>query len=155
MSSNVSQAEAQDAPRRERGMSAWNPYAMFLIAVMAVGSGFMWVGLPLLLVYLASQVASSSQPSMGPYMIIIIGLPVGMFAIGKGLGALDRHYGRLRGRQEETRQRAKWLRSMRGERAVQRPNTVLDVVMVVSVGICLLVAAVWFFAFAGDPTPGG
>jgi hypothetical protein len=151
----VSQADTSEQPRESRGMSAWNPYAIFLIVVMAVGSGFMWVGLPLLLVYIASQLTSSSQPSMGPYMVIIIGLPVGMFAIGKGLGALDRYYGRLRGRQEETRQRAKWLRSMRGERAVQRPNTVLDIVMVISVGICLIVAAIWFFAFAGDPTPGG
>jgi hypothetical protein len=150
----VSQADAE-RPRESRGMSAWNPYAIFLIAVMAVGSGFMWVGLPLLLVYLASQVASSSQPSMGPYMIIIIGLPLGMFAIGKGLGALDRYYGRLRGRQEDTRQRAKWLRSMRGERSVHRPNTVLDIVMVISVGICLIAAAIWFFGFAGDPTPSG
>ena len=130
-------------------------YGALLIAVMAVGSGFMWVGLPLLLVYTASQFASSSQPSLGPYMIIIIGLPVGMFAIGKGLGALDRYYGRLRGRTEETRQRAKWLRSMRGERDAPRPHTVLDVVMVISVGICLLLMAIWFFAFAGDPTPGG
>jgi hypothetical protein len=148
----VSQAEPEAGPRR--GISAWNPYSVFLIAAMAVGSGFMWVGLPLLLVYGASQTASSSQPSLGPYMIIIIGLPVGMFAIGKALGALDRHYGELRGRHEQTRQRAKWLRSMRGERDAPRPHTVLDVVMVTSVGICLVVAAIWFFAFAGDPTPG-
>jgi hypothetical protein len=151
----VSPADTPADPATERrGMSAWNPYAVFLVAVMAVGSGFMWVGLPLLLVYAASQVSSSSQPSLGPYMIIIIGLPLGMFAIGKGLGALDRYYGRLRGTPEDTRQRATWLRSMRGERGPTRQVTVLDVVMIVSVGICLFVGAIWFFLFAGDPTPG-
>jgi hypothetical protein len=142
------------AETAERRVSAWHPYAIALVVLMAIGSGFMWVGLPLLLVYGASQIADSSQPSMGPYLLIIFGLPAGMFAVGKGLAALDRHYGRVTGTLYEGRQRATWLRSMRAERASTRPRTVLDVVMVISVGICLIVAAIWFFAFAGDPTPG-
>ena len=46
----------------------------------------MWVGLPIALVYLASRVADSPEPSMGPYLLILIGLPVGMVIIGKALG---------------------------------------------------------------------
>ena len=64
---------------------------------MAVGSVLMWLGLPAGLVFLASRVADSPNPSMGPYLLILIGLPVGMVAIGSLLGALDRAHGRLTG----------------------------------------------------------
>ena len=143
------------AERAERRVGPRHPYAIGLIALMAVGSGFMWVGLPLLLVYAASQIASSSQPSLGPYMLILIGLPTGMFAVGKGLAALDRHYGRITGTLYTGPVRANWLRSMRGERTSTRPRTVLDVVMIISVIICVTAAGIWFLFFAGDPTPTG
>ena len=45
---------------------------------MAIGSVVMWVGVPLGLVYLASKLADTANPSMGPYLLIIVGLPVGM-----------------------------------------------------------------------------
>ena len=50
---------------------------------MALGSVVMWIGVPLGLVYLASKLADSPEPSMGPYLLIIIGLPVGMAAGGR------------------------------------------------------------------------
>ena len=148
----MSPAEPADAGRR---ISGRHPYAILLIALMAIGSGFMWVGLPILLVYGASQLASSSQPSMGPYLLIAFGLPVGMVLVGKGLAVLDRHYGRITGTLFTGPVRANWLRSMRGERTSTRPRTVLDVVMVISVLVCMLAAALWFFLLAGDPTPTG
>ena len=43
---------------------------------------------------------------------------------------------------------------VRGERAHTRRGGVLDKVMIVSVGLALLVFAVWFFAFAGSSLPG-
>ena len=64
---------------------------------MALGSVVMWIGVPLGLVYLASKLADTPNPSMGPYLLIIIGLPVGMAAVGKGLGALNRAHIRLTG----------------------------------------------------------
>lgn len=153
----MSPAEAP-APR-ERPIGGWHPYAILLVAAMAVGSGFMWVGLPIVLVYAASQIASSSEPSMGPYLVIVFGLPLGMVAIGKGLAALDRHYGRVTGTLYtgplRTASSPSWLRSLRGERTSTRPRTILDSVMVISVIVCVIAAAVWFFAFAGDPTPPG
>ncbi len=42
---------------------------------------------------------------------------------------------------------------MRGERESGRERTVLDSVMVVSVGLALLCFGVWFFAFAGSSLP--
>jgi hypothetical protein len=71
--------------------SSWLPISLFLIALMAVGSVLMWIGVPVGLVYLASRLADSPTPSMGPYLLILIGLPVGMVAVGKALGALDRY----------------------------------------------------------------
>ena len=127
---------------------------MLLIAAMAVGSVMMWIGLPLALVYLASQIADSPRPSMGPYLLIIVGLPVGMILIGKALGAIDRYHGRVTGLDDGRPEQAIWMKSMRGERERKRRRSVLDNVMIVSVGVALVAAAIWFFGFAGSSLPG-
>jgi hypothetical protein len=131
-----------------------SPVAIVLVLLMAAGSVVMWIGLPLGLIWLASALTDSSQPSMGPYLLILLGLPVGMFAIGKLLGMLDRAHGRVTGRIDDGPQRAAWLRSMRDERGPRRKQrSVLDTVMIVSVLLALLVGAIWFLAFAGSPLP--
>jgi hypothetical protein len=135
--------------------SQWSPAALMLVLVMAVGSIVMWIGVPLGLIYLASRVADSSQPSVGPYLLILFGLPIGMALVGKCLGILDRVHGRLTGRLDDSRRRATWLRSMRAERTSTHRGGVLDQVMLVSVGLALLVFAVWFFGFAGSSLPTG
>jgi hypothetical protein len=134
--------------------SSWSPAAVGLVVLMALGSVLMWLGVPLGLVYLASQLADSPDPSLGPYLLVLIGLPLGMAVIGKGLGALDRAHTRITG-QETDRYRPGWTRSMRGERAVVRRAGILDRVMIVSVVIAVVVFAIWFFAFAGSSLPGG
>jgi len=143
-----------EASAQPRTRSTWSPVSLFLIAVMAVGSVLMWLGLPVALIYLASRVADSPNPSMGPYLLIIVGLPVGMIAIGKALGAIDRYHGRITGLDDGKPMQAAWMRSMRGERERKRRRSVLDVVMIVSVGVALVLGAVWFFAFAGSSLPG-
>jgi hypothetical protein len=135
-----------------RMRSPYSPPALLLVLLMAIGSVVMWIGVPLGLVYAASQLAGSSRPSAGPYVLILIGLPVGMAVVGKGLGYLDRLHGRLTGRHEE-RRRASWLRSMRGERTATARRGVLDTVMIVSVALAVLAFAVWFFGFAGSSLP--
>jgi len=132
--------------------SQWNPAAIMLVALMALGSVVMWFGVPLGLIYLASKLADTPNPSMGPYLLVLIGLPVGMAIVGKCLGTLDRLHSRLTGRHEE-RHRATWLRSMRAERGSTRRASVLDQVMIVSVGLALVAFAVWFFGFAGSSLP--
>jgi hypothetical protein len=124
------------------------------VLLMAVGSVLMWLGVPLGLIYLASQLADSPDPSLGPYLLVLIGLPLGMALIGKGLGALDRLHTRITGI-ETDQYRPGWTRSMRGERQVVRRGGVLDRVMIVSVAVALVAFAVWFFAFAGSSLPGG
>jgi hypothetical protein len=118
---------------------------------MGIGSIAMWLGVPIGLIYGVSKMVDSTQPQLGPYLIILFGVPIGMTIIGKGLGALDRYYIRRTGGIQE-RYRAGWLRSMRGER--KEPSTshwkVLDAVMIVSVSLAGLAMAVWFFFFAGS-----
>ena len=125
-----------------------------LIAAMAIGSVVMWLGLPLGLVYLASRLSDSSQPSMGPYLLIIFGLPIGMVAIGKALASLDRRYARVTHTENKAPIRRPWLKSMRGERGSDHRRTVLDVVMILSVGVALALLALWFFVLAGSSLPG-
>jgi hypothetical protein len=143
-----------EASAQRPARSTWSPISLFLIALMAFGSVLMWLGVPVGLIYLASRLADSPTPSMGPYLLILIGLPVGMVAVGKVLGALDRYHGRVTGLDDGKPQQAAWMKSMRGERERQRRRSVLDVVMMVSVGVALVLSAVWFFAFAGSSLPG-
>jgi hypothetical protein len=144
---------ARTRTRRQRIL--WSPVAVALVLLMAAGSVVMWVGLPLGLIWLASAMTDSSQPSMGPYVLILVGLPVGMFAVGKLLGLLDRAHGHLTGRLDDAPRRAAWLQSMRDERGPRRRRrSVLDTVMIVSVLAALLVGGIWFLAFAGSPLPG-
>jgi hypothetical protein len=141
--------------RTRRQKLLWSPVAIVLVLLMAAGSVVMWIGLPLGLIWLASALTDSTQPSMGPYVLILVGLPVGMFAIGKALGALDRAHGHITGRLDDGPQRAAWLQSMRDERAThRRKRSVLDTVMIVSVLLAIAVGGVWFLVFAGSPLPG-
>ena len=133
--------------------SAWNPAALGLVALMALGSVLMWIGVPLGLIYLASMLADTPNPSMGPYLLVLIGLPVGMAVIGKALGALNRAHIRVTGAEVDA-YRPGWTRSMRGERKVDRRGGVLDRVMIVSVALAGVAFAVWFFGFAGSSLPG-
>jgi hypothetical protein len=134
--------------------SSWNPAAVALVALMALGSVVMWIGVPLALVYAASKLADTPKPSMGPYLLIIVGLPVGMAVVGKALGALNRAHIRITGAQVDE-YRPGWTRSLRGERQVDRRGGVLDRVMIVSVAIAAVAFAIWFFGFAGSSMPGG
>jgi hypothetical protein len=135
--------------------SRWSPAAIALVLLMAVGSIVMWLGVPLGLVYAASRLADTPNPSLGPYLLVFIGLPVGMALMGKLLGWLDHVHQRLTRTADERRHQASWMRSMRGERGSTRRRGVLDTVMIVSVGLALAAFGIWFFGFAGSSLPDG
>src|SRR3954453_22735812 len=125
----------------------------FLILLMAVGSILLWIGIPVGWLYLVSQLVDSSQPSMGPYVLVLVGIPATMVAMGKVLALLDRAYGRVTRAAPQGRAQMPWHRSLRGDRAPARAHSVLDVVMVASVTLAVLCFAVWFFLFAGSSLP--
>jgi hypothetical protein len=127
--------------------------ALALIALMGLGSILLWLAVPVGWIYLASKMVKSSQPTMGPYVMVLVGIPLTMVVVGKLLSRLNRVYGEVTGTTPEVRVRMPWMRSMRDERESGPPRTILDVVMVVSVGLALLCFGVWFFLFAGSSLP--
>jgi hypothetical protein len=136
--------------------SQWSPAAIALVLLMAVGSVVMWLGIPLGLVYAASQLADTSAPTLGPYLLVFIGLPIGMAVMAKVLGWLNRVHQRLTRTADDRPEQPTWMRSMRGERpGARRRRGVLDTVMVVSVLVALALFGIWFFGFAGSSLPGG
>jgi hypothetical protein len=126
-----------------------------LVLLMGIGSVVMWVGIPLGLIYAASQLADTSSPTIGPYLLVFLGLPVGMAIMAKLLGWLDRVHQTYTRTGDDRPQQAPWMRSMRGERGSTRKRGVLDTVMIVSVGVALIGFGLWFFVFAGSSLPGG
>jgi hypothetical protein len=135
--------------------STWSPPALFLVLLMAVGSIVMWLGIPLALIYAASQLADTSSPTLGPYLLVFLGLPIGMALMAKLLAYLDRVHQVYTRTGDDRPQQAPWMRSMRGERDSPRKRGVLDTVMIVSVGVALAGFGIWFFGFAGSSLPGG
>jgi len=89
---------------------------------------------------------------LGPYLVVLVGVVVSMIVIAKALSGLNRAYARATGA-ATVRVRLPWNRSLRGERVSGRPTTVLDVVMVATVGGALIVFAAWFFLLAGSSLP--
>ena len=96
----------------------------------------------------------TSQPTLGPYLLVICGIPVTMVIVGKLLFKLDNVYSNLTGQESEVQFRPAWLKSMRGERDTARKLTVLEMTMVISVSIALTAFGLWFFLFAGSSLPG-
>jgi uncharacterized membrane protein len=121
-----------------------------IVAGMVFGSVMLWFGWPLGLIYVVSKLVTTSRPQLGPYAIIIVGVPLGMTVIGRGLGWLDRHY-RQRTATEGDRYRPGWLKSMRDDRHAASHWHVLDVVMLWSVATAALAMGVWFVFFPSSP----
>jgi hypothetical protein len=126
---------------------------LLLVLLMGAGSVVMWLVSPLAWLWIASRMTSSSQPSIGPYLLVLVGMTVTAIAIGKLLGAVNRAHMRVTGRLNDRREHATWNRSMRGERSSTRDRGVLDSVMMISVSAAFVLFGIWFFAFAGSSLP--
>ena len=125
-----------------------------LIGLMAFGSIFLWIGIPVGWLWIGSQMQSDSgQASFGLYFGVLAGIIVSMVVIGKLLWSLNGVYGRLTG-SEVVRVRMPWHRSLRGEDEGRQPRQILDVVMVISVMSAGFVFLLWFVFFAGSSLPG-
>ena len=124
-----------------------------LVVVMAVGSIVIWLVSPVAWLFLASRMTSSSQPSLGPYLLVLVGMALTAVVVGKFLGMVNRTHMRVTGRLHDRRDHATWNRSMRGERRSNNDRGVLEQVMAISVSCALVVFGVWFFAFAGSSLP--
>src|SRR3954464_9774862 len=125
-----------------------------LVLLMAAGSIVMWLAVPIAWLWVGSQLTNSTQPSIGPYLLVLAGTIVSMVILGKGLGVLNRMHMRVTGRLRDQREQKAWMKSMRGERkGATHDRGVLDKVMMISVSAALVVFLIWFFAFAGSSLP--
>lgn len=131
------------------------PTALLLVLLMALGSVFLWIGIPVAWIYGVSQTVDTTQPQLGPYLAIIVGVPATMWFFGRFLYKMNQVYERVTGQTSEVRVQLPWHRSMRGERETGRRTNVLEFVMICSVGLCLLVFGIWFLFFAGSSLPTG
>ena len=122
--------------------------AALLVLTMAVGSVLMWIGVPVFWLWLASRIANSSQPSIGLYLLVLVGIVASMAIIGKGLGTINHIHMGITGTLPAKREQTIWLRSMRAEREVKRETGVLGIVMAWSVSVALVLFGLWFFLFA-------
>lgn len=127
--------------------------ATVLIVAMSFAALFLWVGIPLGWLWIGSQLVDSSQPSMGPYMVVAIGIIVSVVIDAMLLSRLNRTYQRVTGTDGQVKLQLPWMRSMRGERAPRRETSVLDIILVGSVTLAGLTMLLWWVFLAGSPLP--
>ncbi len=129
--------------------------AAFLIVAMSVAALFLWVGIPIGWLWIGSQLVSSSQPSMGPYAVVAIGIVASVVIDAMILSLLNRTYQRVTGTDGQVRLQIRWMKSMRGERESARSTSVLDIILVGSVTLAGLTMFLWWIFLAGSPLPSG
>ena len=129
--------------------------AAFLIVAMSVAALFLWVGIPIGWLWIGSQLVSSSQPSMGPYAVVAIGIVASVVIDAMILSRLNQTYQRVTGTDGQVRLQLPWMKSMRGERESGRSTSVLDIILVGSVTLAGLTMFLWWVFLAGSPLPSG
>jgi hypothetical protein len=125
--------------------------AVFFAMLLAAFS--LWTLIPLGWVYIASKLAHSQFPSIGPYMIVIVGIIATVLIDAWLIGRLNDVYVRVTGSNRLVQSRPGWLKSMRDTGPVQNSVTVVEAVMMSSVMLAALALVIWFFVLAGSPIP--
>ncbi len=116
--------------------------------VIVVGSAILWIGIPLLGLWLAGELTKDAQ---GFLFATLGGIPLAMVAFGWLLYRVNEVYERGRTRGGGPAHSA-WLVSSTEERAQSRraraPRRLIDVAMTVSVSVALVLVTIWFFFYS-------
>jgi len=126
-----------------------------LVAGMAVGSIFLWLGIPAFWVLVAAQISSPGTPAFGPIMLVLIATPLSMALFAPVLGRLDHAHRGLRGTLREGPRRAAWNKSMRDSSVESGDHGILERVMIISVVVAVGGAGIWLALFGKMSLPGG
>ena len=139
----------------EATMRIWgkNVAATAVFFAMLLAAFSLWTLIPLGWVYIASKLAKSQFPSIGPYMIVIVGIIVTVLIDAWIIGRLNDLYVRVTGSNRLVQSRPGWLKSMRDTGPTYNSVTVVEAVMMSSVMLAALALMVWFFLLAGSPLP--
>jgi hypothetical protein len=123
-----------------------------LIAVMGVGSLFLWIGIPAGWLFIASRL-SSEYPKI--YLLALIFCPLTMIGFGWFLLRVNDRYVSLFPEPErrERRGREAWLGAVGADASTRRPWPALEMFMSISVTLAVIALGVWFFFFAGSSLP--
>ena len=127
--------------------------ATIVVLAMIVAALSLWTVIPLTWVWIGSRVSHTQSPSGGPYMVVLVGIVTSILLISWLISRLNRLYVRITGSHDVGAIRPRWLRSMRDERERPENPTVLETVIVSSVLLAMIAAALWFFLLAGSPIP--
>jgi heme/copper-type cytochrome/quinol oxidase subunit 2 len=120
-----------------RARLASGPLSVALIALMLAGCLFLWVGVPVIWLWIGSRV-QGSQPLGTALMVAMIGAIATIIFVSAALAWLNRKHVELR--------EARGLPI--GE------NSALEVMLVVSAALAVVGFTVWFVAFSGSsPVP--
>ncbi len=114
--------------------------AVLVVLIMFIGSLVLWVGTPLLWLWVGSQIQGATS-SLGTALgAMFIGVPATVALVASLLAKLSNVY-----------------RANRQARGLDDPgHVVLESVLVVSAGFTLTAFVIWFFFFAGtSPIPIG
>jgi hypothetical protein len=114
--------------------------ALLVLLIMFIGSLGLWVGTPLLWLWVGSQIQGATNSVGTAIGVMFVGVVIQVVMVGTLLGKLSDVY------------RANVV--SRGQ--TDPGHVVLEAVLVVSAGLTLAVFVVWFFLFAGaSPVPIG
>lgn len=125
-----------------------------LIALMTLASLMLWLGNPVIWLWIGSHTTGSQQGRMGPYLLVAFGILVSTVIVSVVLSRLNRAYQAATGHVPTVRVRLPWLRSLRGEEDSRPEVTVLDFVLVATALSAIVTFAFWFFVLAGSSLPG-
>jgi hypothetical protein len=142
----------QEAGKRRSSAAGPRIAAAGIVLAMVVGSLTLWVFNPLLWLWLTARL-QSTQPSMGPYVLMVLGILATAIVCAKVLAMLNRRYAFVMG-DNTVNIHLPWARGLGGEHEKKLTRvTVLDVVMTLSVVAAAIALIVWFAVV--KPTPPG
>jgi len=124
--------------------------AAALALAIVFGSLFLWIGVPVIGMWVAGQVTASS---VGFLFVTLGGVPLTMVATGFGIYRLNALYESVRpGDRYAARPHSAWNVSLSEERAGSRreraPRPLVDIAMTASAVTALVLLLVWFFFIA-------
>jgi hypothetical protein len=130
-----------------------NVAATVVFLAMLLAAFSLWTLIPLGWVYIGSKASHSQFPSIGPYMLIVVGIIVTVVVDAWVIGRLNDLFVRVTGSNKIVQTRPGWLKSMRDAAPVRSAVTVVEAVMMSSVLLAAVALITWFFLLAGSPLP--
>lgn len=128
--------------------------ATFVALVMLLAALSLWTAIPLAWLWIGSQLTDTQFPTLGPYLVALVGVILSIVFVAWVLGWLNELYESLTGVHHVAPIRPGWLKAMSDAPKSNEPASLLETVIIGSVLIAVVALLVWFFTLAGSPLPG-